>query len=259
MANLYPRLLPPDARLTHEELQQLPLDELTTRHDVEHTAAVFTATGGDRVGRATLQRLRDDMLVVAYANGYPEQPSVHRRIAFDNAVGPLLHTSMGIVAAEAAAGDVWAFLSLILAPDITYWRFRREGERVDPDRTLGTDLTRHVFARLWLRANLLVEPDDRDPYEAFSAVGEAAFDQILARRRALGASPTLVKSILRVWRKFDQRDSADRQLLRDFLMRLLRLAPIMAFETLPAAQLDAELTLVARECIEANRSSVGYE
>jgi hypothetical protein len=259
MANLYPRLLPADARLVHDELQHLPLQELASRHDIEHAAAVFTATGGDRVERVTLQHLRENLLTAAHANGFPEPPSVQRRIVFDNGIGPMLHRTMGVVPAEAAAGDVWAFLSLILAPDVTYWRFRREGERVDPDRTLGTDLTRHVFARLWWRANLLFDPNDPDPYEAFSAIGEAAFDQILARRRALGASPTLVKSILRVWRKFDQRDSADRQLLRDFLMRLLRLAPIMAFETLPPARLDAELALVARECIEANRSSVGYE
>lgn len=259
MANLYPRLLPADARMTHDELQTMAIDKLTDRQAFEHAGAVFTATGGDRVDRETLERLRAVIVECANAGGFPEPPTVQRRLTFDNRIGPILHGSMHIVPAEAAAGDVWAFLSLIVAPDVAYWRFRREGEQFDSDRVLGTDLTRHVFARLWWRAHLLHEPGAVDPYEAFSAIGEAAFDQILARRRALGASPMLVKSILRVWRKFDQRDSSDRQLLRDFLKRLLRLAPIIAFETLSPEQLDAELSRVARECIEANRSSVGYE
>ncbi|GAA1410621.1 DUF6339 family protein [Catellatospora coxensis] len=251
---LYPRLLPANARMIHAELEQVSVSDLGGHYNLEHVATVFTATGGDRVSKRVLGDLRTELVTAARENGFPHPPSVQQRLSFDSRVGPALHSLMDMVPSEAAAGDIWAFMALVLAPDVAYWRFRRPDEKFDSDHVLGSDVTRHVFARLWWRAHLLHDPAAGQPYASFDVVGGAAFDQIFARRRALGASPVLVKAIVRVWASVDTHGGNERRLLQDFLMRLLRLAPFVAFESLTPSQLDIELQRVARDTISAVRT-----
>jgi hypothetical protein len=247
MSLLYPRLLPWHAKVLHSEYQGLGLSELTARHNTTHISAVFVATGGDRVSPSDLAELRAKVVVLACEAGFPGESDQSARAKFDLALAELLHSEMGLVPAEAASGDVWAFLSLVLLPDVAYWRYPGPG----PDRVQASDITRHVFGRLWWRAHLVHAPAEPEPYAALAILGEAAFDQIYARRRALGGSPYLVKAILRVWGGVDRAGMNERDVLRDFLKRLLRLAPFMCFEAMQDRQLDAELLRAADESVQA--------
>ncbi|MFE3027593.1 DUF6339 family protein, partial [Nocardia tengchongensis] len=160
---------------------------------------------------------------------------------------------MHLAPAEASASDIWAFLSLVLMPDIAQWRFpgKTASDRAYNERIRGSRLDRHVFGRLWWRAQLVHAPEDPNPYAALQVLGEAAFDQIYARRSTLGGSPHMVKSILRVWNSLDLRGLTERDVLRDFLKRLLRLAPFVAFDAVDDESLDAELRAVAHETVFA--------
>lgn len=249
MSFLYPRLLAEQARPLYEEYRQLPVGDLSHRVAVSHDSAVYVATGGDRVPPARLQDLRDGVLDLAKQAGFPDESDRTRNAEFDLRLAALLHSEMGMVPAEAAARDVWAFLALILLPDVAFWRYPQPPK----DRVLGTDLTRHVFGRLWWRAQLVRSPEDREPYAALEILGEAAFDQIYARRAALGGSPHLVRAILRTWRDLDLTGLNERDTLRDFLKRLLRLAPFVLFDGIEAHALDDELRAVAQESVEAQR------
>ncbi|GGO64361.1 DUF6339 family protein [Nonomuraea cavernae] len=247
MGLLYPRLLAGQARPMHEEYRRLRVDELTLRVAASHDSAVYVATGGDRVSEAKLHDLRQLVVDIAKESGFPDEANRESRSAFDLRLGAALHAEMGLVPAEAASGDVWAFLALVLLPDVAYWRYP-----LPPgDRVLGTDLTRHVFGRMWWRAQLVHSSDDPDPYAALKTLGEAAFDQIYTRRRALGNSPHLVKGILRLWSELDFTGLDERLALRDFLMRLLRLAPFVLFESLTDQALDTELRVAAQETVTA--------
>ncbi|NLU68429.1 hypothetical protein HCC30_14310 [Streptomyces sp. HNM0574] len=146
---------------------------------------------------------------------------------------------------------MWAFLALAVLPDVAHWRFPRPPR----ERVLATDLTRHVFGRLWWRAQLVHDAGAAAPYAALNILGEAAFDQIYARRKALGGSPHLVRSILRVWNTLTFENLNEREILRDFLKRLLRLAPFVVFEALEDGELDEELAAVAAEAVAAARSA----
>jgi hypothetical protein len=247
MSRLYPRLLSEQARLLYGEYRDLQLSDLTTRHDTTHPSAVFAATGGDRVSASELGRLRTTILDLAQTAGFPEESTKSARADFDLALAALLHTEMGLVPAEAASGDVWAFLAMVLVPDVAYWRYPKPV----PDRVLATDITRHVFGRLWWRAHLVHAPGEPHPYAALEILGEAAFDQIYARRKALGASPYMVKAILQVWSDLDREGLNERELLRDFLKRLLRLASFVCFDAMEEPALAAELRHVANESLAA--------
>ncbi|MEU1442859.1 DUF6339 family protein [Streptomyces mirabilis] len=249
MSFLYPRLLAEQARPLFEEYRGLPLAELAGRVAFAHESAVYVATGGDRVHGARLQELRAGVLDLAERAGFPDDSDRARNSEFDLRLAALLHAEMGMVPAEAASRDVWAFLALVLLPDVAFWRYPQPPR----DRVLGTDLTRHVFGRLWWRAQLIRSSDALEPYGALKILGEAAFDQIYARRAALGGSPHMVRAILRVWKELDLTGLNERETLRDFLKRLLRLAPFVLFDGIEEHALDHELRAVARESVDAQR------
>ncbi|WP_323139239.1 DUF6339 family protein [Streptomyces sp. NBC_01551] len=253
MSFLYPRLLSAQAKPLFEGYGRLEIPELTGRVADAHDAAVYVATGGDRVSPARLRELRELVLGLAEQAGFPGESDRARRAQFDLKLAVLLHKEMDMVPAEAAAPDVWAFLALVLLPDVAFWRYPKP----PGDRVLGTDLTRHVLGRLWWRAQLVHSPDRPEPYDALDILGEAAFDQIYARRAALGGSAHLVRAILRVWSGLDLTSVTERDTLRDFLKRLLRLAPFVLFDGVEEDALDEELRRVAMESVEAQRGVGG--
>ncbi|WP_428954443.1 DUF6339 family protein [Streptomyces sp. cg35] len=254
MSLLYPRLLADQAKPLFDEYRELSIAELAKRVDVSHPSAVYVATGGDRVRPEQLWALRESVVELARQGGFPDASDRARNAEFDVRLAELLHSQMSLVPAEAASRDLWAFLALVLLPDVALWRYPKPPR----DRALGTDLTRHVFGRLWWRAQLIFSPADPKPYEALGILGEAAFDQIYARRAALGGSPHLVKAILRVWNELDLRGLNRRETLQDFLKRLLRLAPFVLFDAIDEKALDTELRSAARESVsELLRSKHG--
>ncbi|MET7603993.1 DUF6339 family protein [Streptomyces avermitilis] len=250
MGFLYPRLLAEQARPLFEEYRHLTTAELAGRVAVAHESAVYVATGGDRVSADQLQELRSGVVDLAKRAGFPDDSDRAHNAEFDLRLAALLHAEMGMVPAEAASRDVWAFLALVLLPDVAFWRYPQPPR----DRVLGTDLTRHVFGRLWWRAQLVRSSADPEPYSALKILGEAAFDQIYARRAALGGSPHMVRAILRVWKDLDLTGLNERETLRDFLKRLLRLAPFVLFDGVEEYALDHELRTVAQESVDAQRS-----
>ncbi|MFI9631581.1 DUF6339 family protein [Nocardia sp. NPDC051929] len=253
MTLLYPRLLRYRAKPLAAQYKELTPLDLHDRWAVADESAVFVATGGTRVDDEKLRFLRDIVIDLAKESGFPEPPDARQKVAFDLSLAVALHKEMRITPAEAAAGDVWAFLALIVLPDVAHWRYPKP----PVDRVLGSDLTRHVFGRMWWRAHLVYSPADPDPYSALHVLGEAAFDQIYARRAALGGSPHLIKSILRVWRRMDLKGLTERDILRDFLKRLLRLAPFVVFEALDEPALDEELAEIAKETVVGVLSAGG--
>lgn len=247
MSFLYPRLLSGQAAPLHERYRHLTVTELADLADTGHASAVYVATGGDRVPETKLEELRALVISLAEEAGFPGESDRERRALFDRRLATAVHASMELAPAEAASGDIWAFMALVLLPDVSYWRYPRP----PGDRVLGTDLTRHVVGRMWWRAQLIHSPDEPDPYAAMSILGEDAFDRIYSRRRALGGSPYLVKAILKVWDSLDLQGLPYRETLEDFLKRLLRLAPFVLFESLAPTALDGELRAVAKETMTA--------
>lgn len=237
MSILYPRLLDAAALELFERYRRLTVAELTTEHTFVHPSAVFAATGGQRVPREHLEDLRGRVLKVAEEASFPGGGRRRAHTDFDLDIARLLHERMGLVAAEASVRPIWAFLALVVLPDVSFWRYREP----TADRFLATDITRHVWGRLWWRAHLTAVPGETDPYRLIGAFGEADFDQIFARRAGLGGSRALIRALSDVWPSVDKGGFADRRVLRDVLKRLLRTAPVIEFDALGYADLCEEI------------------
>lgn len=249
MSVLYPRLLPDAARRLHGEHLTATLNELGGRSAVRHRSAVFTATGGRRVGPDELQQLRDDILAVAEHSGFPQEGRRQDRTVFDIEIARLLHQRCGLVAAEAAVRPIWTFLALVLLPDVSYWRY----PRTTYDRFLSTDITRHVWGRLWWRAHLLALPQEVDRYRLLDTFGEAAFDQIFARRKSIGGSRALVRTLAEVWPTVDRGYARERDVLIDVLKRLSRWGAVVEFESLDEDELRLQVHDAVTESATALR------
>jgi len=166
-------------------------------------------------------------------------------MTFDLDVARILHERCGLVAGEAAVRDIWVFLALVLLPDVSYWRYPRP----PVDRILGTDITRHVWGRLWWRAHLLARPAANGRYDLLDTFGEAAFDQIFARRRSIGGSRTLVRALAEIWPDVRRGGLDERKVLIDVLKRILRAGAVIDFGSLDDDELRCQLTAVAVESV----------
>ncbi|WP_143134178.1 DUF6339 family protein [Actinoplanes philippinensis] len=189
---------------------------------------------------------------MAIAGGYPEMPGTAQRNQFDRAVARHLHQHTGMTPGEASQRQVWAFLGLVLVPHVCAWRFPMKDGVYVADRFKGSDLTRHTLARLWTRAHVLYDSAAPDPYALMDAVGEADLDQIMARRRAVAATPALVRAIVRahVEDSNSGEDTPARAVLRDSLQRLLRLTAFLDLDWIPEEQI---LQLVREQRIESRK------
>ncbi|MEJ2888859.1 DUF6339 family protein [Actinomycetospora aeridis] len=252
---LYPRLLDQAAADLHTSYATMTVEQLRDKYTFSHPSAVFAATGGRRVHAEHLEELRRHIVEAAEEEGFPGGGRRRDHSDFDRQIARLLHERCGLVAAEAAVRPIWAFLALVVTPDVSYWRFP------DPpvDRILATDITRHVWGRLWWRAHLLVLPETvPDRYRLLNTFGEADFDQIYARRALLGGSRTLIRTIADTWPSVDRHDLPARLVLRDLLKRLLRVAAVVEFDTLDDGELRDTIRSEAEVTVLELRKRGGY-
>ncbi|MFE6970950.1 DUF6339 family protein [Isoptericola sp. NPDC057653] len=248
MSTLYPRLLGSRVRALFAELSEASsAADLVARATTHDDAAIYVATGGTRAPAERLTTLADSVRSLARLHGYPDD--ARRTTEFDVALARLLHMTMDLAPAEAASREMWAFLSLDLLPDVAYWRFPHP----PGDRVMNTDITRHVFGRLWWRAALVHDPTLEDPYEALAILGEADFDHVYARRAQIGASPKIVRNLLLVWRELRSRRELEgineRDAFRSMLVLLRRVVPFLSLNALDDAALTTELERTARQAI----------
>jgi hypothetical protein len=245
MTLLYPRLANTAAQALFNDIRDKGAEVLIGTAATGHVGAFYAATGGIRADSDRLRTLQGLVRELARDFGYPEHHVGRRINRFDNTLAELLHAKMEVVPAEAADRRIWAFLALVLLPDVAVWRFP------DPpgDRLLATDITRHVFGRLWWRAELLIDADSpTEPYALLDVFPERNFDQILARRRSIGGSPELIRALAREWpRTWSGINETD--VLRDTLKHLMRRGAFQDLYSLPAQVLQREVAEVIRQAI----------
>ncbi|GID28927.1 DUF6339 family protein [Paractinoplanes brasiliensis] len=250
MSTLYPRLLPNETEKLFNAMRGKTPEALRESAQSASGHAVFAATGGTRVTRDELRVLAAELEKIAVAYGYPNSGDV---IEFDRAAARHLHQHTGMTPGEASQRQVWAFLALVLVPHICAWRFPMKSDGTYAvDRFKGSDLTRHTLGRLWTRAYVLHDPASASPYGLLDELGEADLDQIMARRRALAATPSLVRAVVRA--HAEDRDNGEvpaRAVLRDSLQRILRLTAFLDLDWMPE---DHLLELVREQRVESRKN-----
>jgi hypothetical protein len=227
----YPRLDASTAVQLLAELSGLKPTELRNRSATEHSRVDWYPTALDRVDKSQLEKLQSNIRATAERFGHPE---VRRRspllTKFDQAISVGLLHSVDIVPADAAHEGVWSFLSLVLVPDVAFWRFPNRDRRDDYERLLGRP--RNVFRRLWWRAYALGE----------EASGQLHEDEAVAimERPTLGGDIRLARMIATAHLQVIGTAAVSRtELLRQVTKRLRRLSAVITLTALDNADLSA--------------------
>lgn len=236
MSTLYPRL--PQA-----VAEELFASASTLEARLEHPSQIFAPVGGHRASSADVGLLAESVRGLAQEFGYPDSISRATVIQFDRRIAELLVAEMDLSWSEAASRDVWSFTALIALPDVTRWRFGTS----NPERWIGSDLTRHTWARAWWRGTVFAgRPDLLD------RLTESDLNQIL-ERRAIGGDPRLAVTLADALVNAPEHHQISRRaLIRDAAARLRRR---LAFVD-PRAMDDVSLSELCASQIEASISSL---
>ncbi|MBF4513631.1 hypothetical protein ITJ66_14165 [Plantibacter sp. VKM Ac-2885] len=208
---------------------------------LSHPAQVYAPVGGARADEHKLAEARTMLFEVAVAFGFPDVPPDAGRIAFDRAAAAVIVIAFDLTWAEAGARDVWSFVSLVLMPDITRWRF---SDSVNRERWIATDLTRHMWSRLWWQGTIFGNDDD-----LLRALSESDLNQLL-ERRSIGGDPNLVRSLGRAVVQ-SERQVTRRELIRESTARIRRRLAFIDARTLSQLQLDAMCAAIVDESASA--------
>lgn len=245
MSILWPRLPTSTGQVILDELSSRPTMPQAAG-EMDHPANFYAAVGGQRADRERIRRVRHLIVEEANAAGFPAKAAVDQ-IRFDRALAPRLLDAMGIVPAEAANRNVWTNLSLVIAPDITAWRFGFDNH----ERWIASDLTRHMFSRLWWQAYLLSDGTAKGN-ELLTKLSESDLNQLL-ERTTLGGMRPVVRALARA--VVDGPDDVNRRdLIREAALRLRRRMVFIDHMALSRPQLDAEVGGVVLQAAESLRS-----
>lgn len=241
---VYPRLPFAAASELFAERRGQTLEELRRDASPEQLKADYYATG-ERVPRSHLQILSESVRRLADELGFPGNCIGPAQREFDQSMPGLLHRKMRIVPADAAKEGVWSFLTLVVLPDVAFWRFPNPPEA----RLIGRP--RNVFRRYWWRAHVLGAGEGG----LAPSLGEDQHVQIEERRASIGGNPPLARTLAREVLEYSHgTPNVSREaLMRDAAKRLVRLTPFTCFEALSQQELTAQVGELVREAAAALR------
>jgi hypothetical protein len=248
MTKLYPRLPDHEGRLLIRQFDGLSPTDIRSRAQLNHPGNTYAPTGGVPAGVEHLRNCASAIRDCAGNHGYPSTaPGLRAGTIFDHRLAPLLHQTMDLVPAEAAAPEVWTFVACQLVPDVVMWRWGLGNQ----ERWLGRGLVRHAFGRLWWQAHVLVDESNgvRD-YRLLDRLSEADLNQVF-ERRTIGGVPPLARALAHelTTAAVDAADVPRRDIVRDVTKRLRRLLPYTTF-------LGVDESIVRRRVAELVQESI---
>lgn len=195
--------------------------------------------------RSSIRRLADDF-------GFPGRLGLQVQQSFDRALGTLLLRVIAVPPKLAAGSSMWRFLSCVVLPELSMWRF--DGESTHSSRFLGgdRDLLRSRWWRAWsLGPDLTFAPEGCEP------LGEDEFTSIM-ERPTIGYSPPLAGAIRdAIWRHQPHLNGSRMMFVRALAARMISERQFRNFDVLDAEELAVELDRMAGQIHSAMRDARG--
>ena len=130
---------------------------------------------GSRISKDELLKLRDDIISMAEEEGFPDRKPSDKSegTTFDRKLAEFLYSNLDITPSMASDIEMWAYLNIILIPDVVTWRWLNKGV-VNPERFILP--TRNYLGSLWWSYVIYrYDSNDSDKYDTISADQFAGF------------------------------------------------------------------------------------
>lgn len=247
---LFPRLSRNVARQLIQDAQTASAEELEADRDLLPARGITWApTGGNQLTRSDLVDLREHLRDTARRHGYlygtntaPLPPRSDERLDFDRALMRTFRAHFPLSVHEASRSEVWTYMSCILAPELIRWRWGNDEGKAITYARFGGSLLRNAFARLWWRGERLRDEGADDPYGLVTQMGEDDIFQLMERGEAATRYRPLACSIARnlvpISAQGRRLKVVTSKFYRNTMMRLVRLRPMLSFESLDEDTLD---------------------
>lgn len=239
----WPRLDRITAKKIIEGFRDLPAPRLSSLASADHEKSSYPPVGGRKVGTASLERLRVDILAViddigcsSLRIGDKEQC---RRA--DIQIARVLH-GLPMSARSGQDPETWNFLACILLPDVVRWRFPASGA----ERFLAGP--RNALQRLWTRARILHDPSQEDPWHLLAEMPEDALVQVFERPAIWNDhrfSRSAAKCLVNI-RHSGQYRLNFQELVRMVLRMLRQEMPFISFTSMTDPELEASLDTITQ-------------
>ncbi|MCC3295902.1 hypothetical protein LJ756_14875 [Arthrobacter sp. zg-Y411] len=245
---IYPRLPRDVAHRIIAELADKGLTELVGYGALSHPSAAPAAVGGIPVPQQELQRIQVGLREIASGFGFPSKLDQRSQQNLDRTLGTYLYKELGIVPGDAAVEGVWSFLTLVLVPELSPWRFPQRAE----SRLIG--VPRNALRRLWWRAWAL-GPDLNAAPGGCSPLGEDEFVQIMERSGLSGSRKAARAARDAVWRAEANGllPILRTELMRGLIPRVLAARSHVVLDILSDDELAALLDGYVRQILERPR------
>lgn len=245
----FPRLQAAAAQEMLDRYSTLPIADLAEQSAVESAHAYWypTAPITRRVPQKALLEFQSLVRSTASDYGYPSGSGATnpRRAEFDRDLAAVILDIAPMLPAEAAQQAVWSFMTLVVAPDVAFWRWRNPKGEYDFRRILGHP--RNAYRRLWWRSYILGG-------DAGGPATRILEDEAVAimERTSISGNPRLAGAIVHTHLEHfaDWPKRAD--ILRDAMKRIRRLHFVTSFHCLT----DDELKALVLDALEESALSV---
>jgi hypothetical protein len=239
----FPRLQAVAARRLLAEYSGMTPQELAPRAELMSNQCYWypTAPTSERLEESALVAFQDEIRSIAREHGYPrvfpERDQVFGR--FDRAVVQRILRLTPMMPSEAGVESVWSFLSLIVLPDVAFWRFPNRQEKDDYERILG--YPRNVFRRLWWRAFTLGDGAQEPGPNVLEDEAVAILE-----RPTIGGNLVLARAIAETHVRRFEKSPRRTEIMRDATKRIRRLHAFMVFHALT----DSEVQSIVEEAFD---------
>ena len=251
---LYPRLEYSTDLITEAgELVGLSVADGRKYRRVKHAAAVYSAIGGTPATVTQLENIARGLTEIAEHHGYPADRS-RQHTAVDAHWGEYLHANLGTSAHEAAFDSMWHFFTVSLVPDLVIWRWGSAKDKLVSDRWVTSrHRGRNAFGRLWWRCEIMILPDQKEPYQLVHGLGEDELVQIMERPSFAG-NRVLSRTTAAVLIALHQQNPKINRalLLREYQKRMLRLGAFTDFQSLD----DGATRKLALDIMDRTRKAI---
>lgn len=169
------------------------MEELRARSDTSQQNQIFAAVGGRRVGAGELETIQKEVRQIAESFGYPSNASRSGYSGFDTEISIYFGERLEMPDGEAYRPQTWAFISMVLLPDVVKWRFPGFGV----SRCTGG--RRDCFQRLWLRARAFdLGSDSENRWVLLKNLTEDSFVSIM-ERPSLAGNKNICQALGAAW------------------------------------------------------------